>query len=546
MRWWMILLVAGGCATKTDLSPDDLNPDGTTDPSEGVTSTLELTSPAAGAWLSSGTHTVTGVAENVTELTLDGVGITASGGVSETVTLVPGIQAVELAAKDVDGIPQIRRHAVLVDGTGDPDGTLSEAIHARANRGGLDAMAEAVGVLFPAADVEAAMIAASPVYESWAVDMYITGFDYHGIAVALTPGDDGLVVGVLLTGVEIDLHFDTGIDFDETITIDAIDASGVALLSASGGVPVVQIEDVRVDIEGLDASLLPDFDWIEGIVAGLVEDTIVDLFQTTIPELVEEVLLSLDLGFDLDLLGVQFSVVGAFAELTTDNDGVLAILDVGVDAFDMGLHEGLGFVEAPAVDPELSLTAGVSVAIHDDLINALMLEAWRGGLLDQTLDSATSDLLPPDVLELLGADQASLSVSPDLPPVAMALDGQPWIQMGELIATIDAPGASFGDHLQVAVDGSVQAVPFVMDGELQLELGEPEVHVVVRDTDWVLPAAGIGTLLEQALPVADMVSLAEEFRFPLPAYAGLQVGSAVVVRDVGGSHALIMAELETD
>lgn len=518
-------------------------PDPTTEPEPDPV--LRLESPSAGSWRAPGPMDVSVLAVGHTDVRLDGELLTLDEDGRATVVLEveAGIRTVELTAVHPDGLPRVHRHSVLAGTWADPDLRVQEAVLLRANQAGLDAIAEVAVPDFPAADIEADLMAANPLYASTVADLYAESFTYDRVEVALDPTPGVLQVTVSIHSLAFGLYVDTLFDLHETLTVGRIDVQAPVVLSAVGGQPRVDVGGLGVTLTDLDASVLPDFDWVEEAVADAVSDALVDVLDAEVPAIVAAMLGDIDLSTEVDVLGVMVAIEPWFATIETDDDGVALTVDLAVSTDVPAVHMGAGYLAADRVAPILSHSEPVVMALHDDVPNLLLYEAWRAGLLDMTLSTADGTL-PTGDLGPLDLDEGTVVITPVLPVVTLGDGEMVAVEVGELWAEVVSPGAAFGERLLLAADARITAAPYVHEGALTVDLAPPEIELVVRESDWHLPASGIGAIVEAVLPVDLLVGEAEGFTFPLPTLEGVSVEDVIVYRSETDVHTIVEASIQ--
>jgi hypothetical protein len=176
-------------------------------------------------------------------------------------------------------------------------------------------------------------------------------------------------------------------------------------------------------------------------------------------------------------------------------------------------------------------------------MNRMLYEAWGAGILELTL-STYDGSLEPFLLTPLHAEEGTIAVSASLPPVLVEDDGKLQAQVAELIVTIDTPDGELGSHLQIAVHAFVEVDLLYEEGEIALDLGDVNLSLMVRQSDWGASNEAVTQLVEEMLPLETMLALLGTISFPVPEIQGLVLGDVVVSRDPGGLHTGLTAALE--
>ena len=107
-----------------------------------------------------------------------------------------------------------------------------------------------------------------------------------------------------------------------------------------------------------------------------------------------------------------------------------------------------------------------------------------------------------------------------LPPVVVEKNGGLELQLGELEVTLDTPGGELGDHLVASVNVFAPVEIYATDGVVKLDLGDPTLVMMVRESDWGADDVTITELLEVALPLDLLLGLLN-IEYPLPSLAFL-------------------------
>lgn len=517
--------------------------------------TLEMESPAAGAWLSAGDTEARGTGTNLATVAVDGVEATTDGTEWRAPLSLPrGISVVQATATDLNGDTLFVRHGVIAGAFASPEGLVEGAMVARLNQGGIDRVEAMAEALIDPATLNGKLGALNPVYSDaygvWGWDAVtiaadILSVDFGEPALELNPTDTTVELSVVLPELEVAvLAYGevVGWDFDTEVSIWASEAvlSAELRLDAVGGTLVVELGEVSVELRdfGYDTSLLPgeveEYVLVDTLRTTL-EEMLVDQIQTLVPPLLDETLAGLAPSVETEMLGVPVSLRYAFADVDPDPDGLQVTLDLEVDMPSAGSHAYAGYLTAEGGAPEVDSHADLAAAVSDDLVNRVLFEAWRAGLLDLRL-STDDGTLDAFLLAPFHATQGTITVSPALPPVVVDRDGALEAQVAELLVTIDTPGGELGEHLEVAVAAFVALDLSIDGGVLVLDLGEPDLVLAVRDSDWGATDASTTALLEANLPLDTLLALLGELSFELPSLYGVTFERGEAERDPSGVH----------
>lgn len=515
---------------------------------------LELSDPAPSAWKSAGPISATGKAEYLSDVTIGGAPADVTGGaMSANVELRRGINIVEASGKDEHGDTRFVRSGVIAGEFADPGQSVMGAAQLRVNQGGLDTALEQAALMLDPATLNSSLSAANPVYEDsygvWGWDAVNVRADvvdvYFGSPslranpdngyLALTADIPDLIVQVYVSGDVV------GLDFGVDVWVGASVAEilGDLTVDAKNGKLTVDLPSSSVELYDFwyDTSLLPgDIEQyiLVDTIRALLEEKIEAQIDEQVPPLLEEQLAGLDLSMETELLGKTVSVAADIAAAGVDEDGIVLDVDLDVDIPSDGDKTYAGYLAAPAAIPDPSRDSDVAVAIGDDLLNRVLFEAWRANVLDMTL-STDDGSLEPYMLLPLKASQGTISISAGLPPVIVENDGNLQAQMGELEVTIDTPDGELGQHLVASIGLFIDLEVSVDDNKLKLSLGEPDVVITVRDSDWGASNESTTRLLQEMLPIDLLVGLIGDLSFDLPSLAGVSIRHADAEREDNGS-----------
>jgi hypothetical protein len=253
------------------------------------------------------------------------------------------------------------------------------------------------------------------------------------------------------------------LDTSVSADVDRITADVDVSLSAAGGALGVDLGPVTLTVDGLafDASLIPgSFEDEVPFLSDMLRDFIVDFAEdqvrALVPTLVGSLGDALSLSFELPVGERLFSVEGKFrtAEIRTGAATLGLDLGVGVDAEAEGVRYA-GWFTSPPAPHALSAADPISLSLHDDLLNRILFEAWRGGLLNLALTTDDEPLLGL-LFAQLGSTEGSIAVDAKLPPVAVQGPEGLVVQFGEIDLTVATPGGTYGELVRVRIAGSAR------------------------------------------------------------------------------------------
>lgn len=519
-----------------------------------------LLTPEGGEFLPVGTTRAAGRSLHVTDVKVNGVEASVDAGkFSVDVTLPRGVSVVEATAKDGHDDLQYVRNGVLAGDFSEASGLVEDAVRVRVNQGGLDRIGELASASLDSATINDSLAAANPVYsDSYAWDTVTIAADVESVTFDaarfdFTPRDGALGLEVELPNLYVDIYAygeAVGFDFDSDVAMWASSAVLTAdvYAGANGGELYVDIGEVSVELRdfGYDTSLLPgsveDYLLVDTI-RSTIEEMLVEKIQEMVPPLLDETLAGLDPSYSTEMMGLTVDMSFSFAEADIDDDGLLLSLDLDVEVPDDGLHSGPGYLTASLATPDVDTHADLAGAVSDDLLNRMLYEAWAGGLLDMRL-STDDGSLDPLMLAPLHVSEGTITVEAPLPPVVVEHDGELQAQIGELRVEIEAPGSPLGDRLLASVNAFVPLTVSADGGELTLDLGSPDVVLMVRESSAGGSDEATTALVEQSLPLEAIFVLLGDFSFPLPALYGIEVDEGTAARDAGGSHTALEVSLK--
>ncbi len=532
------------------------NGDSAADSEPGIT----LTSPVRAAWLAPGDTTATGRAHRLSGVTVNGVAATVDEDAAEgdnfsaKVTVKPGINLIEARGAEEDGDVHYQRHGVLAGEFAAVEEAVEQGVHIRLNRGGLQAVMGAAGGLINDDEVATSVSAMNPIYSgSYAVteestvtfDASVTDLTFDTPVLRALPASHKLVFEADLPNFDVDVFVEGdafGFSADGTITLSATNVllTGDLILRATGGRVEADLTEATVELVGFgyDTSLLPDAidgEFLVDSLRAVLENKVREAMLERIPPILDAQLAGLATGTSTEILGYPVDIAADIETVDVDPEGVFAstALTVEVGGITAKEYEGVFWID-PA-EPSPSRSADVGLAVSDNLMNRVLFEAWRAGVLDQTL-STDDGSLPPATLLPLKATQGTIVLEALLPPVILENEGQLQAQIGELDVDITTPDGQLGQHLRVSAFVWADASLEVENGVLHPVLGETKVTLAVRDSDWGASNEAITELLTTMLPLETLLSLLTNIDYPLPTFGSLAIDSATVARDAGGTH----------
>jgi hypothetical protein len=538
----LVSLVVVGCGKKAD----EATVQGTPEPTQEAR--LQVDEPAEGAHVPVGALTVKGTQQGLVGTTVNGEPLDAlSGDFEVQIDAVRGVNTLEVRGEQ-GAVVRLDRRSVLAGSFADADGAIESALGMRLNQGGLDTVGGMVGGLVDPSGLSKSLAAANPVYESTVVDLHVLSLDFDPLVLDLHPSQGELAVDVLLPNVDILMLVDTLGDFEATVTADSARISGVITLGTDGqGHLTAGFTDAWVELDNLDldTSLLPgDLTFgVEELLQGTVEDLLQEQVSAALPSLLADQLSTLELAFDLDLLGVPVSIGTAFRGASIDDAGVQLLADLEVDVPSNGTKQAPGYLTAnDQGSPTPDKVSDLSVALSDDLVNRLLFEVWTGGLVDLTL-STEEGTLPADYLADFGMSEGALVLDARLPPVLVQNGADTELQVGELQVRLEAYDSADFTYIDLALAAKVPVDLEVQGGALTIAMGAAQLDFVVRDSDWDVDHDWLTETLAANLPVDVLLAALGPLEIELPELGGFVLTDAAIDRDATGAHTNIHVDL---
>jgi len=517
-----------------------------------------LHTPNAASWLPAGSTQIEGTGTGVTEIRVNGEAMVLEDGqFSGSSPLQRGINIIEAVGVEANGDTIFVRHGVIAGDFSDPGTNVTEAVAVRVNQGGLDQIATIAADQLDPQTINVTLKESNPVYETqsiaWTwIAANLVEIQYGDPTIALLPTPTGLAITVTLPDLFVDIDAygkAVAFSFSEDISMSATQAvvTGMVVADAENGNLEVELHDASLSLDGFayDLSILPD--WVEDYlfvdaIKGAIEDTLIEDMNEKIPELIDENLEALDFSFVTEILNTDLSVDISFGSIEVDSQGLQVILSLDAHVPGEGLHGYNGYLSAHPGLPMIDDIAEMAMVVSDDLLNRLLFEVWRGGLMEMTL-STEDGSLDPEMLDMLQADTGSVTVSAHLPPVIVQQGNTLVVQVAELMVDLHTPGSELGENLYVAAAANVVIEMGVEGNVLSLETGEVDLSIMVRDSDWGATSEAITNLIEALLPVDEMLGSLDALTFELPELYGLSFDSAQLSRDSSQMHTAVAVEL---
>ena len=525
---------------------------------------LSLSSPAPASWVDDGVYWVSGLASGFDSVSVNGTTVQVHEGKFELeVVAHRGINLLEVSGIDQRGDAHFIRQSLIAgqfDGSGTP---MTEAAQLRVNAAGLDAAEGLVDAYIVPDELAETAKAMNPVYEDsygfWGweavtIEANLESVSFEQPDLNLVPRDDFMEMEVTIPFLDIELSVSgeaAGKSFNQPVWVasTAVVLNAEAIIGVNQGRLDADLGDADIRLEGfyIDTSLIPgqiEQALFSDAIREKLEEMILEQIEESVPELLEETLSDLDLTFGLDLMDTPVAVEAQFAEAGVDAQGLYVSMDIQIGMPSQGTRFYQGYLAADkSAVPMKDYQSALYGALSDDLMNRMLFEAWRAGMLEYGV-STEDESLPAASLAAFQAEQGSITIDAMLPPVLAQRNGKLSLQVGELQVTVLTPGGGMGEMLKATVTAYADVEMHSIDGKIKLDMGDFEVHLMVTESDWGASEEAITRLLEANLPIESLLSLVQDFEYPLPSLAGIEIASVELTRDGSGVFTNMAATLK--
>ena len=492
---WLALACGGG--DKGALTADDTTGSDPTTSSHTTSSVpapsepaLAFTDPGPAGYASSGSVAIGGVADLMTEVTVNGAPASVAANRFEALfDLEPGMHGFFVDGVDENGDAHRHQGAILAGTFADASGPSYDAVQLHLGPAACSQLGPLVGGFITPDILNPVLQGLNPVVDSSDAVVSLGNIRFDEAIVDVVPTDQGLLLSLDLPGfvLPIDativdalpfgIDLDIGVDVEADVTLDLL----LDLDTDGRGNLLIDVKAVEAELGefDLDTGLLELIDWLF-----LDDDDLAEFLETQLENLgpalggvLADTLKGLDLGMETELLGAQMSLQPAFDHADVTGDGVYLSLAMAleVDAPTPDAPGHLAFATPPS-----AVQDHVQVQISDDFMNRALFELWSGGALNLELD--LSEGAASTVLLLFGGgDEGTLSLDPRLPPVWVERNGQGRMQMGEVYLTVETPGGDFGDKVELLMN---------LDAAAEVSFDGTAAGVVLSDAQVDMVAVG--------------------------------------------------------
>ncbi|MEZ4471242.1 MAG: hypothetical protein R3F60_10655 [bacterium] len=392
-----------------------------------------------------------------------------------------GWNLLRLEAFDTAGNQANEHVSVLHGATADPAVAVPAALRLHIGPAGIDSL-EAVALDFLARQ-DLASFVPNPVFEGGPFSAALTDITYRDPPILeFTPTAGRLLVRARLEELVLTLGL-TVLD-DEVYQVGAgaaaIEVTGAIVPRVEDGQLIVRLEDLALVFTDLQvqAGGVPRFENNPEEGQALIEEiagqVVTLVAERLLPNLVGNLLGRLDDPINLDLLGARLQLTLVPDVVVVSERGLSARVSMGVALENPapGAPALDGYIATRAQWDGVPDTDAVGIAVDDDLINLLLYQVWRAGVLFPRLDR-DSDLGMQAglVSSLLGS--LVRRTNPDLDPetpiaIGTSLPLPPVVRVQKEAGAVGVV-LGVGDMV-VDVDTDDPAALNLLDGAASLEL----------------------------------------------------------------------------
>jgi hypothetical protein len=514
------LLACGGGNKAADLG--DVPADDTLSSETGPSYTIDdaelaFTEPGPAGFTGHGSAvSVGGVAKAMSAVTVNGVAAELDGAsFSAPLDLLPGIHLVQVESTDLDGGAHSQRGSILAGDYGEPSGPSYDAVQMHLSASSIRSLGPLLEGFLTPDMLNPTIQGLNPVVDSPDAVVNLGDLRFDQAVVSLEPTDMGLLLSMELPNfvlpidatipdVFLGIDLDVGADVEADVWIDAlvdVDTDGRGNLV----VTVTHVEAELGDFD-LDTGLLELIDWLfvdDDDLAVFIENQL-ESFGPAIGSAINGMIGGLDLATEMELMGTMVSIEPAFDHASVTSQGMALGLAVQVEA-DGEAPQAPGYLAFSP--PPAAQGPQLHGQISDDFINRALFEVWAAGMLNLEMPLGEG---PEGALLLIfgGGDEGALSLDAKLPPVWVERNGQARIQMGEVYLTVDTPGGSYGEQVEllmnldaaaeIAFDGTAAGIT-LSDAQVDLVAVGSSANNDDLDVEAISAAFGIGVSIINGL-----------------------------------------------
>jgi hypothetical protein len=525
---------------------------------------ISIFSPERGAWSTSETWTVTGNVfdawSSILDVTVNGntVALEGNGNFTSDEQFDIGVNLVETIAVDSDGNESNDTRAVLYGDFLSGDSYIEDGltVYIGDNENGLGIIESFGEEMIGDIDIQGLLPPNPVINESssnevcwciwgccstvtwYSLDLNIGNVSYGAAVLDLDAKGDGTIdVVFTIPSLSIDWWANgtvIGIGYSGSGEITSSSIVVTANLSAYVDNTILQVDinsvntainNLNFDMDGWVYDVISFFGLdgvIEGAVQGAIEDAVSGAIEEEIPVLLEDILQSLEIAQDLDLMGATYSFVGRPSSVTVTEDGIELGLEANISGdqwilpttgegslyaayespqwnassgddsctysndgeCDDGTHPNFDIYNVcnPGTDSsDCDVIPGMGIGISLDFLNQMLYQIWGGGLLNMTLSGDDVGLQGDEVALIFpGASDLRITVDPLLPPVAAPQSANPEqleLQLGDMyLALHNGPLTDQDVRLELYMNLFAPLNLNASATALGVEIGDPIVY----------------------------------------------------------------------
>lgn len=547
-----IALVAMGCSSAKDTVLSESVPE----------PTIVIVSPAHKSLIDESSVEVIVLTTGLSDVTINGSTTNEiEGEHTAAFYLEPGVHTFVAEGIDEGGDAHIIHSTIIGGEFADGNDQVDQGLRLRLNQDGLDHTMQVASNMVIDDDFEASIKKMNPIYEDryellgfevYEYEALVTRLVFDTLELEANPRTGVLGFNAIIPDLEIDVLVQGEVsyfDFDTETWFWADQAliQGDIYLTVDDGDLSVEISDPSINFVGFgyDLGALPG-DIVEGLFAETIEETIEEILLeqvvATLPDMIDETLSSLDLSFETELMGANINATALFAQTSIDSEGIEMAFDIDIEVAGEQIKPYDIFLTSKPGEPTLDRNSAASVAVADDLLNAVLFKAWNAQMVSMEMSTEDGSLEPLMLLPL-HATEGSISVSAGLPPVVIGDTEGLHAQVGALAIQIITTDGALGQSLNVEADINIDFSLGLSMEMIVIELGEPTVGLQVTDSDWGASNEATTNLISEMLPIDLLMLLIPDIEIEVPSLGTvdkfLPVDTIDVSRDSEGAHTIL-------
>ena len=310
------------------------------------------------------------------------------------VALAPGLNIMQLEASDAAGNSSREHVAALHGPLRDPDEPIDSAIRAHIGVAGLAALGRVAAGLLD--DQDLTELVPELLNES-GFEISVSTIDYRRPAeITLTPRPEVLDLAVVMRQFVLELELSIGGRDAYSVGVGAgrIEVGAQIVPRVVDGELVTEIQDLQVDFFDLDFEFggLPEFEANpedgQNLLEEIVSDVLSEIVRQQLPDVMDQLLSRLAEPIDLELLGAILQLRLQPNVVVVSERGLSVRIDVQVALSNPAPMEPRvdGYLGQVSAWDGVPATENFGLAVDDDLLNCVLYQVWRAGVLFPTID----------------------------------------------------------------------------------------------------------------------------------------------------------------